>query len=189
MRFKILMLLSAGILCCSSSFTDEGNRYEDKPPYRSFILENYTEESARNYFDQAAIDNWEGIWLMTENGERVAIERFKDARFSEIFTHRIVKLGSSVRSEIPVGTILGYLSLGVSTNTCFIWLYKHKLTGAILYKPQRFSARLTPDLNGILFSGNKSKSLEDLFDPRSGFVKLYPKTISEDSENREILYL
>ena len=119
----------------------------------------------------------------------VAIERFKDIRFSEIFTHRIVKLDSSVRSEIPVGTILGYLTRGVNPNTCFIWLYKHKLTGAILYAPKRFSARLTSDLNGILFSGNSAKKLEDLFDPRSGFIKLYPKQISEDSENREIRYL
>ena len=125
----------------------------------------------------------------TENGERVAIERFKDIRFSEIFTHRIVKLDSLVRSEIPVGTILGYLTRGVNPNTCFIWLYKHKLTGAILYAPKRFSARLTSDLNGILFSGNSAKKLEDLFDPRSGFIKLYPKQISEDSENREIRYL
>lgn len=129
------------------------------------------------------------FWLLTENGERVAIERFKDIRFSEIFTHRIVKLDSSVRSEIPVGTILGYLTRGVNPNTCFIWLYKHKLTGAILYAPKRFSARLTSDLNGILFSGNSAKKLEDLFDPRSGFIKLYPKQISEDSENREIRYL
>ena len=104
-------------------------------------------------------------------------------------THRIVKLDSSVRSEIPVGTILGYLTRGVNPNTCFIWLYKHKLTGAILYAPKRFSARLTSDLNGILFSGNSAKKLEDLFDPRSGFIKLYPKQISEDSENREIRYL
>lgn len=87
---------------------------------------------------QAPIDSWEGIWLLTENGERVAIERFKDIRFSEIFTHRIVKLDSSVRSEIPVGTILGYLTRGVNPNTCFIWLYKHKLTGAILYAPKGF---------------------------------------------------
>ena len=100
-----------------------------------------------------------------------------------------IQLQSSVRSEIPVGTILGYLTRGVNPNTCFIWLYKHKLTGAILYAPKRFSARLTSDLNGILFSGNSAKKLEDLFDPRSGFIKLYPKQISEDSENREIRYL
>ena len=177
MRIKLIVLLCIGMLC-SSSIKDEEGRYESKPPYRSFILENYTEESAKHYFDTAPIDSWEGIWLLTENGERVAIERFKDIRFSEIFTHRIVKLDSSVRSEIPVGT-----------NTCFIWLYKHKLTGAILYAPKRFSARLTSDLNGILFSGNSAKKLEDLFDPRSGFIKLYPKQISEDSENREIRYL
>ena len=165
MRIKLIVLLCIGMLC-SSSIKDEEGRYESKPPYRSFILENYTEESAKHYFDTAPIDSWEGIWLLTENGERVAIERFKDIRFSEIFTHRIVKLDSSVRSEIPVGTILGYLTRGVNPNTCFIWLYKHKLTGAILYAPKRFSARLTSDLNGILFSGNSAKKLEDLFDPR-----------------------
>ena len=126
MRIKLIVLLCIGILC-SSSIKDEEGRYESKPPYRSFILENYTEESAKHYFDTAPIDSWEGIWLLTENGERVAIERFKDIRFSEIFTHRIVKLDSSVRSEIPVGTILGYLTRGVNPNTCFIWLYKHKL--------------------------------------------------------------
>ena len=146
MRIKLIVLLCIGMLC-SSSIKDEEGRYESKPPYRSFILENYTEESAKHYFD------------------------------------------SSVRSEIPVGTILGYLTRGVNPNTCFIWLYKHKLTGAILYAPKRFSARLTSDLNGILFSGNSAKKLEDLFDPRSGFIKLYPKQISEDSENREIRYL
>ena len=173
MRIKLIVLLCIGMLC-SSSIKDEEGRYESKPPYRSFILENYTEESAKHYFDTAPIDSWEGIWLLTENGERVAIERFKDIRFSEIFT---------------VGTILGYLTRGVNPNTCFIWLYKHKLTGAILYAPKRFSARLTSDLNGILFSGNSAKKLEDLFDPRSGFIKLYPKQISEDSENREIRYL
>ncbi len=189
MKFKGLTLIGLSLLLCSSSIIDEETRYESKPPYRSFILENYTEESARHYFDTAPIDNWEGIWLMTETGERVAIERFKDIRFSEIFTHRIVKLESTVREEIPMGTVIGYLSIGVNANTCFVWLYKRKFTGAILYKPERFSARLTPDLNGILFSGNKSKKLEDLFDPRSGFVKLYPKQNSGDSENREIRYL
>lgn len=183
------LLVCAGFLFCSSSITDDECRYDSKPPYRSFILENYSEESAKHYFDTAPIDNWEGIWLMTENGERVSIERFKDTQFSEIFTHRIVKLESEVRSEIPMGTIIGYLSRGVAANTCFVWLYKKRLTGAILYKPERFSARLTPDLTGILFSGNKAKNLEDLFDPRSGFVKLYPKQVSEDTENREIRYL
>lgn len=109
MRIKLIVLLCIGILC-SSSIKDEEGRYESKPPYRSFILENYTEESAKHYFDTAPIDSWEGIWLLTENGERVAIERFKDIRFSEIFTHRIVKLDSSVRSEIPVGTIFRVLN-------------------------------------------------------------------------------
>lgn len=189
MKLKSLTLIALSLLFCSSSIIDEETRYEDKPPYRSFILENYTEESARHYFDIAAIDNWEGIWLMTETGERVAIERFKDMRFSEIFTHRIVKLKSTVREDIPMGTVIGYLSLGVNANTCFVWLYKRRLSGAVLYKPEKFSARLTPDLNGILFSGNKSKTLEDLFDPRSGFVKLYPKQTANDSENREIRYL
>lgn len=89
MRIKLIVLLCIGMLC-SSSIKDEEGRYESKPPYRSFILENYTEESAKHYFDTAPIDSWEGIWLLTENGERVAIERFKDIRFSEIFTHRIV---------------------------------------------------------------------------------------------------
>ena len=80
MRIKLIVLLCIGILC-SSSIKDEEGRYESKPPYRSFILENYTEESAKHYFDTAPIDSWEGIWLLTENGERVAIERFKDIRF------------------------------------------------------------------------------------------------------------
>ena len=183
------ILIALGIIFSSSSITDEECRYDSKPPYRSFILENYSEASARHYFDTAPIDNWEGIWLMTETGERVSIERFKDVRFSEIFTHRIVKLESTVRSEIPVGTVVGYLSRGVEARTCFVWLYKRRLTGAILFKPERFSARLTPDLMGILFSGNKAKNLEDLFDPRSGFVKIYPEQLPDDTENREIRYL
>ncbi|HIZ26085.1 hypothetical protein [Barnesiella sp. An55] len=183
------LLICAGFILSASSITDEECRYESKPPYRSFILEGYSEPSARHYFDTAPIDNWEGIWLMTENGMRVSIERFKDVRFSEIFTHRIVKLDTIVQSETPVGTVVGYLSRGVAANTCFVWLYKHKLTGSILFKPERFSARLTTDLNGIIFSGNRAKNLEDLFDPRSGFVKIYPKQISDETENRDIRYL
>lgn len=189
MRLSAGLLICASFLLCASSIIDEENRYDDKPPYRSFILEGYNETSARHYFDTAPIDNWEGIWLMTENGMRVSIERFKDTRFSEIFTHRIVKLDSTVQSEIPAGTVIGYLSRGVADNTCFVWLYKHKLTGAILFKPERFSARLTTDLTGILFWGNSSKNLEEFFDPHSGFVKLYPKQFSNDTENRDIRYL
>ena len=55
MRIKLIVLLCIGILC-SSSIKDEEGRYESKPPYRSFILENYTEESAKHYFDTAPID-------------------------------------------------------------------------------------------------------------------------------------
>ena len=62
MRIKLIVLLCIGMLC-SSSIKDEEGRYESKPPYRSFILENYTEESAKHYFDTAPIDSWEGIWL------------------------------------------------------------------------------------------------------------------------------
>lgn len=189
MKATAWLLIAVGVALSSSSITDEECRYGSKPPYRSFILENYSEASARHYFDTAPIDNWEGIWLMTETGERVSIERFKDVRFSEIFTHRIVKLKSASRSETPEGTVMGYLSRGVEANTCFVWLYKRRLTGAILLKPERFSARLTSDLTGILFSGNKAKNLEDLFDPRSGFVKLYPEQLPDDTENREIRYL
>ena len=91
-KIGFLPLLRMGIEGWSAEeAVDEECRYDSKPPYRSFILENYSEASARHYFDTAPIDNWEGIWLMTETGERVSIERFKDVRFSEIFTHRIVR--------------------------------------------------------------------------------------------------
>ena len=189
MKAAAWLLVCAGFILSSSSIADEECRYDDKPPYRSFILEGYSEASARHYFDTAPIDNWEGIWLMTETGERVSIERFKDVRFSEIFTHRIVKLESSVRTETPMGTVVGYLTRGVEANTCFVWLYKHRLPGSILIKPKRYSARLTTDLNGIVFWGNKTKNLGDLFDPRSGFVKIYPQQLPDDTENREIRYL
>lgn len=56
MRIKLIVLLCIGMLC-SSSIKDEEGRYESKPPYRSFILENYTEESAKHYFDTAPIDS------------------------------------------------------------------------------------------------------------------------------------
>ena len=52
MRIKLIVLLCIGMLC-SSSIKDEEGRYESKPPYRSFILESYTEESAKHYFDTA----------------------------------------------------------------------------------------------------------------------------------------
>ena len=179
MKAAAWLLVCAGFILSSSSIADEECRYD----------EGYSEASARHYFDTAPIDNWEGIWLMTETGERVSIERFKDVRFSEIFTHRIVKLESSVRTETPMGTVVGYLTRGVEANTCFVWLYKHRLTGSILIKPKRYSARLTTDLNGIVFWGNKTKNLGDLFDPRSGFVKIYPQQLPDDTENREIRYL
>ena len=60
MRIKLIVLLCIGMLC-SSSIKDEEGRYESKPPYRSFILENYTEESAKHYFDTAPIDSWNGL--------------------------------------------------------------------------------------------------------------------------------
>ena len=47
MRIKLIVLLCIGILC-SSSIKDEEGRYESKPPYRSFILEKYTEDSAKH---------------------------------------------------------------------------------------------------------------------------------------------
>ncbi len=187
MKIKLLGLLILSFTLCSSSPFDETCRYSNKPPYRSFFLEGYTEESLRHYLDTAPIDNWEGIWMLTENGDRVGIERFRDNRFSRIFTHRIVKLDSS-NGKIPTGTVIGYLTQGVQANSCFVWMYKHKWMNSSLFAPKKYPARLTTDLTGIVIINNKHNNLEELLDPRSGFVKLYPTTLS-GVENREIIYL
>ncbi len=187
MRFKLWILLLLGIVLSSSSPIDEESHYTNKPPYRSFMLEGYTEESLRHYLDTAPIDSWEGIWLLTENGDRVGIERFSDPRFSEIFTHRIVKL-ESPSSKIPTGTVIGYLAQGVQANTCIVWMYKYKWIGNIMHAPKRYSARLTSDMMGIIITGRRKESLEELLNPSSGFVKLYP-THSSEVENREVIYL
>ncbi len=187
MRFKLWGLLLLGITLSSSSIQDEGSRYTQRPPYRTLFLEGYTEESLRHYLDTAPIDSWEGIWLLTENGDRVGIERFQDYRFSEIFTHRIVKLDSP-NGKVPTGTVIGYLTRGVQPNTCFLWLYKYKWSGKIMFSPKRYPARLTTDMNGIIITNNKHANLEELLDPRSGFVKLYP-TQQSGIENRGIIYL
>lgn len=51
MKAAAWLLVCAGFLLSSSSIADEECRYDDKPPYRSFILEGYSEASARHYFD------------------------------------------------------------------------------------------------------------------------------------------
>ncbi len=187
MRLRLWALLLLSILLSSSSPQIDEVRYTHKPPYRSLILEGYTEESLRHYLDTAPIDSWEGIWQLTENGDRVGIERFSDHRFSTIFTHRIVKLDSP-HGKVPTGTIIGYLSRGVQANSCFVWLYKYKWLSSVLYAPKKYPARLTADMNGIVVSVKKGENLEELFTPRSGFIKLYPTSLP-GVENNEIIYL
>ncbi len=186
-KLYTLLLLGLGMILCASSPFDKKNHYIEKPPYRSLFLENYTEENLKHYLDSAPIDDWEGIWISTEDGTRCAIERFSDPHFSEIFTHRIVLLESASENGVPAGTVMGYLSIGVKPYTCFIWLYKYKV-GATLMRPRRFPARLTTDLNGIYFTDSRGKSFGEFYDPRSGYVRLYPKN-ANDTENREIRYL
>ncbi len=53
MKAAAWLLVCAGFILSSSSIADEECRYDDKPPYRSFILEGYSEASARHYFDTA----------------------------------------------------------------------------------------------------------------------------------------
>lgn len=80
------------------------------------------------YLDSAAVDDWEGIWLLLgrEAYCYLAIERINDYVYETRYTHRIVlwfDINVADLYTYPSGMVMGYLEQDLTNQTRRITLY------------------------------------------------------------------
>ncbi len=80
------------------------------------------------YLDSAAVDDWEGIWLLLGNKIYcyLAIERINDYTYEARYTHRIMLWFDVNMADLytyPSGMVMGYLEQDIASDTRRLTLY------------------------------------------------------------------
>lgn len=140
------------------------------------------------YLDTAAIDDWEGVWLLMgmESNCYVMLERVNDYVQGSFYTHRIrLWSGSYHAGTTTVGTVIGYLEQGVSDDLKRITLFE----GYVLPRRSFTSlVRLDDDCRYIIFGSARKNEGRDSEYNRMGMKRVYPQRSSEE-ENYKVRYL
>ena len=135
-----------------------------------------------SYLDTAAIDDWEGIWLLmsTKGNCYVVLERVNDIMHGSFYTHRIrLWSGDYGANGLETGAIVGYLEQGVSDDMKQITLFD----GYIL--PHRnYSAyvRMDDDCRYVIFGNARQKEERESEYNRMGMMRIYPRRSNEESD-------
>ncbi|MBR6757109.1 MAG: hypothetical protein IKM35_01325 [Bacteroidaceae bacterium] len=140
------------------------------------------------YLDTAAIDDWEGVWLLMgkESNCYVMLERVNDYVHGSFYTHRIRLWSGNYRAgTTAIGAVIGYLEQGVSDDLKRITLFE----GYVIPRRDFTSfVRLDDDGRYILFgSAGKDEGRDSEYN-RMGMKRVYPQRSSEE-EDYKVRYL
>ncbi len=139
-----------------------------------------------HYLDSAAIDDWEGIWLMLGRDVYcyLAIERVNDFSYESRYTHRI-RLWFDVdvldMYTIPSGLVLGYIEQGLTSGVRRVTLYDISLWDKSLSEGVTTTANLSKDCSVIYFD-NAPKKWRGV--NQWGLKRIYPIRSHEEKEYR-----
>lgn len=140
------------------------------------------------YLDTAAIDDWEGIWLlMSAKGNcYVILERVNDIMHGSFYSHRVrLWSGSYGVNSMEMGAVIGYLEQGMSDDTKRITLYDgyvlpHRNYTSLVY--------LEDDCRYIVFGIAQYIEDRDSEYYRMGMMRIYPRR-SVEEEDYKVRYL
>lgn len=128
-----------------------------------------------HYLDSAAVDDWEGIWLLLGRDAYcyLAIERLNDYSHEVRYTHRIMLWFDIDVLDLYTygsGTVLGYLEQDLETDIRRITLYDVSYWGGWFYPKIESVARLSDDRRVILLDNARSwKKINQV-----GLKRIYP---------------
>lgn len=136
------------------------------------------------YLDSAAIDDWEGLWLMVGPGVHnyLAIERINDRSDNSYYTHRI-RLWSNMSVHDPMnltsidvvgspGLLVGYLGKSLLDNT-----KNMTLLGGVVWKQKKADILVELDVSRRYIMFNQPRIKKKL-----GMRRIYPIRSAEERE-------
>ena len=139
-----------------------------------------------HYLDSAAVDDWEGIWLLLGRDTYcyLAIERLNDYSHEARYTHRIMLWFDIAVLDLytyEAGTVLGYLEQDLVTDVRRITLYDVSTWGGWVYPKVESTARLSDDRRAILFekASRNKRSINQV-----GLKRIYPIRSEQEQEYR-----
>lgn len=123
-------------------------------PETSCTIEGFSVAEMKGRMQTSALHHIEGIWQFTDNGSTVAIERYTDAA-SDTHGYRMILVSSANRSLRP-GTVMGHIAPTAKDGQYSASIYTSAI-GPTLILPHRFTLKLQPGENSIVFQQHKSK--------------------------------
>lgn len=177
---KIILFVSALSCIVGCNMTDFRGYEHVKPLKESVEPINKAQYVA--YLDTAAIDDWEGLWLLmgTDGNCYVILERMNDFMHGSFYTHRVrLWSGNYGQDALQSGTVIGYLEQGISDDVKRITLFD----GYIL--PRRnFSSyiRMDNDCRYIIFGTAQNAENKSSEYNRMGMMRIYPRRSSEEQD-------
>lgn len=146
-----------------------------------------------HYLDSAAIDDWEGIWLLM--GEEVycylAIERINDYTYEARYTHRIMlwfDINVLDLYTYPSGMVMGYIEQDLITDSRRITLYDISLWNRWFYwqiPAETMTAHLSNDRSIIVLT-NVPRRWKGV--GQCGLKRIYPVR-SHEEKIHKVRYL
>lgn len=183
----LLLLSLSALTCCVHPFF-AGNSRHSLPMFEE--VQALDRKAYVNYLDSAAIDDWEGIWLLLGRDAYcyVAIERLNDYSYEARYTHRIL-----LWFDVPVldlytyksGTVLGYIEQDLAKDVRRVTLYDVSCWGGLTYPKVVSTAHLSDDRR-VIFFDNAPRHWKGI--NQAGLKRIYPIRSDEEWEY-EVRYL
>lgn len=183
----MLLLSLSALTCCVHPFY-AGNSRHSLPAYER--VQALDRKAYVSYLDSAAIDDWEGIWLLLgrEAYCYVAIERLNDYSHEARYTHRILLWFDVSARDLCYyrsGMVLGYLEQDLVKDVRRITLYDLFTWRGLTHPTVVSTAHLSADRR-VIFFDNKPRQRRGV--NQIGLKRIYP--IRSDEERAyEVRYL
>ena len=164
----VLLLIVAGtMMSCVKIYNSANNIL---PDYE--FPDSIDRQKCIAYLDTAAVDDWEGIWLMIGNEQYcyLYIERINNNMSASFYTHRIL-LWNPIEiffQKIPAGLRVGYLEQGLYDNSKRIVLFED-----FIFNSMRLRATVTLDKTHSLMLFDDS-DVDDFNVGELGLRRVYP---------------
>lgn len=176
--FLLALCLAVGVVSCvlprrSTTIL----RYENYPDY--IHTDSLDKEAFKSYLDTAAIDDWEGVWLLVGPGVHryLMVERITINAHSTYYTHRLRLWEEEYVDPFvarPAGMVVGYMGQGLYENEMNLELFPGSL-----FKGEELNVviELDSNRNHIEFRLPKSRYRGEI-----GMRRLYPiRSVEEKS--------
>lgn len=174
----LLSVLIVPILTCCNSFYSRGY---DHAAVHYEVPDTLDKDAFIAYLDTAAVDDWEGLWLLLgpEQHCYLAIERINNYSHGAVYTHRIRLwephyVGWVYRVE--PGVIVGYLEQGLYEGVKRVSLYE-----GFFFTRRRYDTgvRLDESRRFMLFDGYTRRNADA---SQVGMKRIYPIRTPDERE-------